>query len=502
MAWRGGYQASRKKDGNGDHSGRKHVPSVTEDESSMPEHERCGNIHALSFASICARLDRAEAPGPQAAKHGLVFDRDLLKAAGRQSLYPVVRLLCTTLDVGRRNFGLKEKGLAQLYLQLAGLKTADPAKHKMAGKLHYFAGTASARGTHMGAELGAALVEVLKGRVPPHGDLSLGDVHRFLDRLATSTKTDSRRAIFDEVYTRLGPREHKWLARVIIGNLKLGGLGDNTIFKHLHRSAKDRYAECQNLRKVCSEYAKGGPGHAATSNPAGRIEPGESFKPMLAHGEPNVDDQATHTVRELGRVAKKKFGIVGVPDISCEVKLDGERIMAHLCPKDDSVKLFTRSATNYSDTYGPCIEETLRKCLKGCDAAILDGECLAVCTVTGECVPFGSNQSVARVERAMIEKGLPLVHFDPDDERQVAAINKAVEQMNDFTIDKQQIMTARLVYVCFDALYLSGDGAAELLGEDDAGARRRLEPRRVGTGSHHFNSQASRSSLGPSATCP
>ena len=39
---------------------RRHEPSVVEDESQLPEHERCGNMHALSFASICARLDRAD----------------------------------------------------------------------------------------------------------------------------------------------------------------------------------------------------------------------------------------------------------------------------------------------------------------------------------------------------------------------------------------------------------------------------------------------------------
>ena len=476
MSWNRGQYFGGKKDGCADHSGRRHEPSVVEDESQLPEHERCGNMHALSFASICARLDRAEAPGPQSAKHGLVFDRELLKAAGKQSLYPVVRLLCTSLDVGRRNFGLKEKGLAQLYLQLTGLKGADPAKNKAAGKLHFFAGTASARGTHMGAELGAALVEVLKGRVPPHGDMTLGEVHDFLDQLARMTKSDTKRGTFEKVYTRLSPREHKWLARVIIGNLKLGGLGDNTIFKHLHRSAKDRYAECQNLKKVCAEYAVGGPGHNAAATPAGRVEPGESFKPMLAHGEPNVDDQATHTVRELQRVAKKRFGIEGVPPITCEVKLDGERIMAHLV--NGEIRLWTRSPTDYTSHYGPCISETLLKCLQGCDAAILDGECLAVCTQTGECVRFGSNQTCSRVERELKSKGLPTVHFDPNDEHVVKSIEESVAQMNDSTVDAEQIKTARMVFVCFDALYLSGDGAEELLGEDDAG--KKIKPGALG----------------------
>ena len=476
MSWNRGQYFGGKKDGCADHSGRRHEPSVVEDESQLPEHERCGNMHALSFASICARLDRAEAPGPQSAKHGLVFDRELLKAAGKQSLYPVVRLLCTSLDVGRRNFGLKEKGLAQLYLQLTGLKGADPAKNKAAGKLHFFAGTASARGTHMGAELGAALVEVLKGRVPPHGDMTLGEVHDFLDQLARMTKSETKRTIFEKVYTRLSPREHKWLARVIIGNLKLGGLGDNTIFKHLHRSAKDRYAECQNLKKVCAEYAVGGPGHNAAATPAGRVEPGESFKPMLAHGEPNVDDQATHTVRELQRVAKKRFGIEGVPPITCEVKLDGERIMAHLV--NGEIRLWTRSPTDYTSHYGPCISETLLKCLQGCDAAILDGECLAVCTQTGECVRFGSNQTCSRVERELKSRGLPTVHFDPNDEHVVKSIEESVAQMNDSTVDAEQIKTARMVFVCFDALYLSGEGAEELLGEDDAG--KKIKPGALG----------------------
>ena len=59
MSWNRGQYFGGKKDGCADHSGRRHEPSVVEDESQLPEHERCGNMHALSFASICARLDRA-----------------------------------------------------------------------------------------------------------------------------------------------------------------------------------------------------------------------------------------------------------------------------------------------------------------------------------------------------------------------------------------------------------------------------------------------------------
>ena len=116
--------------------------------------------------------------------------------------------------------------------------------------------------------------------------------------------------------------------------------------------------------------------------------------------------------------------------------------------------------------------------MQGCDAAILDGECLAVCTQTGECVRFGSNQTCSRVERELKNRGLPTVHFDPNDEHVVKSIEESVAQMNDSTVDAEQIKTARMVFVCFDALYLSGDGAEELLGEDDAG--KKIKPGALG----------------------
>ena len=360
MSWNRGQYFGGKKDGCADHSGRRHEPSVVEDESQLPEHERCGNMHALSFASICARLDRAEAPYNQSCEARRSCDRELLKAAGKQSLYPVVRLLCTSLDVGRRNFGLKEKGLAQLYLQLTGLKGADPAKNKAAGKLHFFAGTASARGTHMGAGDGAALKGSAEGPRAADGDMTLGEVR--VPRPARALTKSDARGTFEKVY-RLSSASTRPLARVIIGNREIGR----------PRGQHDLQAPAPvGEGPVCGVPEP--PKKSAPSTPwAARAQRrGDARGPRRARRVLQADARARRAERRrpgdahragLQRVAKKRFGIEGVPPITCEVKLDGERIMAHLV--NGEIRLWTRSPTDYTSHYGPCISETLLKCLHG-----------------------------------------------------------------------------------------------------------------------------------------
>jgi len=451
-----------KPKGHADYSGKPLVPSVDADEADVPEHERTSNLHAMRFSAIADRFERAEAPGKSGEKHGLIFDAELRARLGRQSSYPVVRLLLVQFDQGRRNFGLKTKGLAKLYLQLTGLKSAS-LKNEDAMKLQYHAGAAGARGAFQGAELGETLREVLTPRLAkdPLDPATLGEVHAFLDKL--SLASSGHRELFDGVYNRLGPTEHKWLARVIVGNLKMGGIGDKVVFKRLHADAEDRYSECQDLKRVCAEYAVDGPGHREKRGQT--ITAGASFRPMLAHGESNVDDQASYAVKEVTRTAKRR-GLAHEPaPFSAEVKLDGERIMAHFYEAGAGFACFTRAGTNYTEHYGAGLGPPLRVACSGLDSCVLDGECMGVDLRTGECIRFGSNQTIARVEKALVAAGLA----DSTDDDAVADCLEVLKI--DGTFETEDVMHARLVYVVFDVLVLEGSGPVveALLGTDDAG---------------------------------
>ena len=72
---------------------------------------------------------------------------------------------------------------------------------------------------------------------------------------------------------------------------------------------------------------------------------------MLAFGASNVDDQAAFALRELAKYAKKKGLTHDPPPFSAEVKLDGERLMAHVVAGEET-RLFTRAGNDYSQTYG------------------------------------------------------------------------------------------------------------------------------------------------------
>ena len=120
-----------------------------------------------------------------------------------------------------------------------------------------------------------------------------------------------------------------------------------------------------------------------------------------------------------------------------DVKLDGERICAHVGHRSPSsssssssdgreVMLITRSGTDYTDNYRQLAEIVKRGVLAGHDV-ILDGEVLAWDSVERRHVPFGNNSMVAKKERERASAG-----------------------------DMGPPLTSWMKYVVFDCLYFAG----------------------------------------------
>lgn len=87
-------------------------------------------------------------------------------------------------------------------------------------------------------------------------------------------------------------------------------------------------------------------------------------------------------------------------DYIIETKLDGERLIAHvdsLKPSWDAggIKLFSRNGVNVTHLYGPKLGETLMKSVKA-KKVVLDGELMALDTLTGQFLPFGHNKTIAK----------------------------------------------------------------------------------------------------------
>lgn len=132
----------------------------TKPESELEEWEKCSNLNGMKFADVAERFERADAPMKGWEKLAIVFDEEVERVTGRQSTYPLVRLLLPSLDNGRRTFGIKVKGLAKVYLKLTGLEKANVKSNEAARKLKYHAGDAAARGQFEGAELGNSVRDV------------------------------------------------------------------------------------------------------------------------------------------------------------------------------------------------------------------------------------------------------------------------------------------------------------------------------------------------------
>jgi hypothetical protein len=79
-------------------------------------------------------------------------------------------------------------------------------------------------------------------------------------------------------------------------------------------------------------------------------------------------------------------------------QMDGERDLVHI--KRGIVTIQTRNGTWYSPLYSPAIGPSLRAAIAGYDVdVILDGEMIAWDGIENRPIPFGSNRTVAEMNR-------------------------------------------------------------------------------------------------------
>ncbi len=163
------------------------------------------------------------------------------------------------------------------------------------------------------------------------------------------------------------------------------------------------------------------------------------------------------------------------PTFSCEIKMDGERILCHI-KKGGSIKIQTRNAVWYTKLYSPVLGPPLRRALGSYNVdVILDGEVISWDNAKKEIIPFGQNRGVAKARKEyMLHNGL-LDERDISDglHHQNEGLNTMTESiLAGFTrdIDSEESgipgKDVWLKYVVFDILYLGGSDAQRLI--DDA----------------------------------
>jgi hypothetical protein len=177
------------------------------------------------------------------------------------------------------------------------------------------------------------------------------------------------------------------------------------------------------------------------------------------------------------------------PSFSCEIKMDGERILSHI--KKGYVTIQTRNSVWYSQLYSPVLGPPLRRALGSYDVdVILDGEVVSWDNEKMETIPFGVNRAIAKSRKGYMKKNGLLDERDLDlhrDEKEgVTVMTDALGAGFDKNVSFDEGITPGkevwLKYMVFDILYLGGPDASKVM--EDAFTpfqKKDLKPPNVGS---------------------
>lgn len=233
-------------------------------------------------------------------------------------------------------------------------------------------------------------------------DLSVQEVYETLLRIAQTTgegSVERKVQTLADLFQQVSPREARYLARFVLGRLRLG-VGDPTILDALSKAvAGDRslrpdleraYNLCSDLGLVARTLFEQG----IEGIRAFRIRVGNPIRPALAERLPSAEE----IVAKLGRCA-------------VEAKLDGFRCQIHKA--GDDIEIFSRNLERTTPMFPELIEAVRQQV--AAREAILEGEAVAVNEETGEIYPFQVTVQRKRkhgVEEMMREYPLVLFAFD------------------------------------------------------------------------------------------
>ncbi|MCI4348468.1 MAG: ATP-dependent DNA ligase, partial [Thermoplasmata archaeon] len=343
------------------------------------------------FADLVQEYERLEATTKRLEMRAILVE--LLARVPRDELRPAVYLMMGEL---RPEFEGVELGVADS-LAAKAVATASGATEKSV-----------AEALRKTGDLGTTAEELLRQGKPRLGaePLSIRDVYDGFFRIASSAGEGSQELkvrILVELFARASPLEAKYLARFVLGKLRLGvremtlldalavAFADGT--KETRGAIEAAYNRSSDLGIVVEHVARRGVEGLAEI----RVDVGRPVRPMLAERSPDLTDVLA---RMEGRAA-------------LEYKYDGLRVQAHI-PATGPVKLFSRRLENISAQF-PELVDGLREAIRD-PPAIVEGECVPIDPETGEFRPF---QEVSRrrgrkydIQRLQEEVPVRLLLFD------------------------------------------------------------------------------------------
>ena len=206
--------------------------------------------------------------------------------------------------------------------------------------------------------------------------LTVERVYEVFERMANASGSgavDLKLSLLAGLLAGAGPNEAKYVMRTVTGNLRLG-IADMTVLDALaiaYGGGKEAREYVERAYNICSDLGR----VAKTIVELGlegvknfQVSINEPIRPMLA-------ERLSSSEEILDKLGGK---------CAAEYKYDGERLQAH--KQDDEVRLYSRRLENISGQY-PDAVELFKNNIKAKEA-ILECECVAVDTDTGELRPF------------------------------------------------------------------------------------------------------------------
>jgi DNA ligase-1 len=243
-----------------------------------------------------------------------------------------------------------------------------------------------------------ALSGKVKNKLVKPKELTLNDVYDgFLKtaKVSGAGAVDQKISIIAGLISRASPEEAKYIARFVIGRLRLG-IGDPTIMDSLSQAkVGDRslrpdleraYNLCSDLGLVAKTFFEKG----VEAIRKFKVTPGKPIRMALAERLPSSKE----IIKKIGKCA-------------VEAKYDGFRLQCHKI--GSKVFLFSRNLENMTNMFPDIIAEVKKLKQK---EIIFEGEALTYNEATGELYPF--QVTITRKRKYEIEKvskELPLRMF-------------------------------------------------------------------------------------------
>jgi DNA ligase-1 len=206
--------------------------------------------------------------------------------------------------------------------------------------------------------------------------LTVEKVYQTLDKIAKTSgpgAVDKKTSILAGLLSDASPKEAKYILRMATGNLRLG-IADMTVLDALaiaYGGGKESRELIERAYSISSDL-----GRVAKTVTEKGLEGIKQFQVSVT--EP-IRSMLAERLSSSEEILEKLGG-----KCAAEYKYDGERIQAHKI--GDHVILFSRRLEDISDQY-PDVAKLVKSSLK-VNAAVVEGECVAIDLETNEMRPF------------------------------------------------------------------------------------------------------------------